>query len=227
MHQPSLEGLIDFSVGSVFGTVDERTRAKDKFYRTVNHFEAADGDGEYNRPALIRLTFEYAGSEESQDMLLHAFFQSTNLYMTDEDCLDLDGDRMAKQIRPKVFGFADYLLDHFFLPCVFPELPLPLPANAFPISTSRYGRNAATIADIPCSHPESTGTGRTQRISSGRRNACRSSGAVALYVTAIAVPLLAGLTCRRRRSGLNNTVLMPRTMTAVSSSTNPRQVSSR
>jgi HNH endonuclease len=132
-RRSSLEGFIDFSIQPLFSSAEERARAKDEFDRIVNHFGGAtcipliinpttnntnntnsDND-EYNRPLLIRLTYEYACSEESQDMFLQAFFKSMALSMNG-DSPDLHDIEVEEELRSVLFGFADYLLDKFFLP---------------------------------------------------------------------------------------------------------------
>ncbi|KAK3364211.1 hypothetical protein B0T25DRAFT_470338 [Lasiosphaeria hispida] len=84
-HQSSLEGIIDFSsiAQPLLAKAQQRTEAINRFYHVVKHFEVAGPlvhkrDG-YNRPALIRLTFEYARSPASQDRFLSAFFQRSPL----------------------------------------------------------------------------------------------------------------------------------------------------
>lgn len=73
---------------------------------------AADNDGSpgYNRTRLIRLTYDHARSPLSQDNFLRAFFASLELSMDGDEALD-------QPIRSKLFGFADYLVNNFFLPC--------------------------------------------------------------------------------------------------------------
>lgn len=69
MDQSSLEGIIHFSTEQPLGA-SERTRARDTFYRIIEHVETANagrggsskGD-EYNRALLVRLTYEHARSE--------------------------------------------------------------------------------------------------------------------------------------------------------------------
>ncbi|KAK1754137.1 hypothetical protein QBC47DRAFT_302787, partial [Echria macrotheca] len=71
----------------------------------------------YNRPALVRLIFEYARSPELQDKFLKAFFQSVALGMLDDnDSINLSDDSEVASLRTLVFSFADYLIYHFFLP---------------------------------------------------------------------------------------------------------------
>ena len=78
-HQSSLGDLIDFSAAQpFFANEQQRDQAVSRFCRIVDYFEDAQqpasryGEG-YNRPALVRLTFEYARSRESQDKFLMAF----------------------------------------------------------------------------------------------------------------------------------------------------------
>lgn len=46
---------------------------------------AAVRAGSYNRPRLIRLTYEYARSDESRDLLLQSFFQPLGLSLSTEE----------------------------------------------------------------------------------------------------------------------------------------------
>jgi hypothetical protein len=114
--------LIDLSTASqpLFATTQERAQAVGRFRRIVEHFEAVEPpaprrDAKFNRPALIRLTFEYARSPESQDRILGAFFQSLALGMLD-DSIDLRDDSEVADFREPLFGFAEFLMTNFFLP---------------------------------------------------------------------------------------------------------------
>lgn len=119
-HQSSLEPL--------FENEQQRTQAVSRFCRIVEYFEAAEKQGNgyddgYNRPALIRLTFEYPRSPDSQDRLLGTFFRSLALGMfEDSDGVDLACDHVVAGFRSHVLGFADFLMTNFFLPRVL--LPL-------------------------------------------------------------------------------------------------------
>ncbi|KAK0654984.1 hypothetical protein B0T16DRAFT_450731 [Cercophora newfieldiana] len=93
-HQPSLEGRLDFSaIIPVFA--DQQQRAPG---------------------TLVRLTFEYARSVEAQDKLLRAFFQCLDLDVLNDNGNELDDDRELAAYREPLFGFADHLINHFFLP---------------------------------------------------------------------------------------------------------------
>jgi len=112
-HQSSLEGVIDFSAAAqpLFANAQERTQAIGRFRRIVEYFEAVEPpasrrNAKYNRPALIRLTFEYARSPESQDRFLRAFFRSLALGMLD-DSVNLSDDSVVADFRELLFGFAD------------------------------------------------------------------------------------------------------------------------
>lgn len=127
-HQSSLEGIIDLSEADpIFENEQQRAQAIDKFRHIVAHFENTEqqpasryGD-EYNRPALVRLTFEYALSPESQDKVLKGFFQSLALGMLDDND-GLSDDYEVTSLRNLVFSFADHLIYHFFLPCMLASL---------------------------------------------------------------------------------------------------------
>ncbi|KAI0523904.1 hypothetical protein F5B22DRAFT_422349 [Xylaria bambusicola] len=122
-HQSSLEGIIDFSTEPPLRT-EQRSVAKDRFNCIVDYFNTDDDPSNrspYHRSQLIRFTYQYALSEQSQDNLLRAFFQAMTLSLDDDDDFDFD------ELRPKFFGFADSLLDNFFLPPSTKKTPQPTP----------------------------------------------------------------------------------------------------
>lgn len=115
-HQSSLEGIIDFSSEPPLA-LGIRDRARRRFYRIADHFDAEGGNnanGGYDRSRLIRLTYDYARSPASQDNFLRAFFRSLELPLDRED--DNDLDHLDERVRAAFFGFADCLVDNFFLP---------------------------------------------------------------------------------------------------------------
>ncbi|KAK3364040.1 hypothetical protein B0T25DRAFT_576454 [Lasiosphaeria hispida] len=115
-HRSSWLDSIDFShAESLAANPQLRTQAINRFYHVVGHFEAAEpprsrNDNSYNHPALVRLTYEYARTPESQDRLLLAFFQRLLLGMTDGD-INLDDDLCSR-----LFAFAEDLLFSLFVP---------------------------------------------------------------------------------------------------------------
>ncbi|KAK3364031.1 hypothetical protein B0T25DRAFT_57343 [Lasiosphaeria hispida] len=104
----------------MFATDQQRTEAINRFYHVVGHFEAAEpprsrrnkNNNIYNRPALVRLTYEFARTAESQDRLLSAFFRWLGLGMADGD-----GDiNLDNSVRSLLFAFAEDLINNFFIP---------------------------------------------------------------------------------------------------------------
>lgn len=144
--------MIDLSAATepLFAHEQQRTQGVGRFRRIIDYLEATDhpparNGGGYNRLALIRLTFDYARSQESQDRFLAAFFQSLAVGMLD-DGLDLGDDSVVADFRLPVLGFAEFLMANIFLPGMrfiipasisflytflipspHPPLPIPLP----------------------------------------------------------------------------------------------------
>jgi hypothetical protein len=117
-HQASLEEIIFLSDEPEALDAVQRNRAEQKFYRIVRHFEAATATAtaaQYSRPLLVRLTYEYARSRESQDIFLRAIFHLMGLSLDGED--DVDFKCNQEHLRAALLLFADYLFDSFFLPC--------------------------------------------------------------------------------------------------------------
>ncbi|KAK3370910.1 hypothetical protein B0T24DRAFT_302981 [Lasiosphaeria ovina] len=114
-HQSSLEGVIYFTPGPAL-EIGELIRAKQIFYRIIDHFQGLNEsrNSHYNRTLLVRLTYEYARSEESQDIFLRGFFQAMTLPIDIES--DLDFENSEEDLRLALFCFVDYLVDNFFLP---------------------------------------------------------------------------------------------------------------
>ncbi|KAK4201575.1 hypothetical protein QBC40DRAFT_305880 [Triangularia verruculosa] len=126
-----LEGIIDFcEARPIFENDQQRSQAIRKFRRIVAFYEEAKQHSSprrdrYNRPALIRLTFEYARSSESQDKFLGVFFRSLALEMLD------DNDGEDASVRGLFFGFADSLIYHFFLPLLAATDKTPQPTPTY------------------------------------------------------------------------------------------------
>ncbi|KAI0837286.1 hypothetical protein F5Y06DRAFT_271260 [Hypoxylon sp. FL0890] len=121
----SLVGVIDVPAGPPFGA-DQRSVATNKFHRIVNYFNTRDTDrGPYNRSQLVNLTHQYALTEESRDNLLRAFFKVMTLSVDHDEDIDFD------ELRPKFFGFADFLLDNFFLPLKASTKKTPQPTPTY------------------------------------------------------------------------------------------------
>ncbi|KAK3364067.1 hypothetical protein B0T25DRAFT_58169 [Lasiosphaeria hispida] len=123
----------DFDFDFDFATLAEplRTQAINRFRLVIDHFQPRKSrrrnNKNYNRPALIRYTFEYARSSESQNRFLSAFFHRLRLGMADGDDITLDDD-----LRSRLFAFAEDLMNNFFIPShtsTHPSLPRCHPAS--------------------------------------------------------------------------------------------------
>jgi len=133
-HQWSLESVIDFgSQGPLFANAEKRARAVARFYDVIGHFAAIETNNPYNRAALIRLTFEYARSAESQDRFLAFFFQSLAIGLLDGEVAYSDPG-----LDDAFYGVAEFLMNNFFLPCRYSHVH-PLggkPADESPVRVS-------------------------------------------------------------------------------------------
>ncbi|KAK2812806.1 hypothetical protein FQN50_001135 [Emmonsiellopsis sp. PD_5] len=130
-HQSSLEAIINFSPPQSFAP-EQRARARRTFYSILDHFNAADNSRRhgYRRTLLLRHTYEYSRSELSKDTFLRAFFQFMDVDIEQEN-IDLDDEEVEDQIGSDLTTFADFLIDHFFLPLKASghQTPQPSPAH--------------------------------------------------------------------------------------------------
>lgn len=127
-HQQSLlEGIIDFTAEPPLRT-DQRSVATAKFNRIIDYYDipGVRNSCPYNRSRLIRFTHQYALSEQSQDNLLRVFFGAINLSVDNNEDIVFDDE-----LQSKFFGFADYLLDSFFLPLKASARKTPQPTPTY------------------------------------------------------------------------------------------------
>lgn len=118
-HRESLKGIIAF-LSSPPLEAELRTQADKNFYHIVEHYEnsvTTPSSGGYNRLRLLRLIYENAASEKSKDNVLLAFFNAIDLPMKEGIDIDFSIKKIEEGILAKLNGFADYLIDNFFLPC--------------------------------------------------------------------------------------------------------------
>lgn len=118
-------------------SASQRIEAHRTFYHIVLQFEADEyrvatifhGLG-YSRSRLIRLMFEHACTSVSQDAFLRAFFRFLEVPLGER--VDLSGGPETERIRSAFNGFAEHLLDNFFIPrtpvslCFTSDVPLSL-----------------------------------------------------------------------------------------------------
>ncbi|OAA66921.1 hypothetical protein SPI_01497 [Niveomyces insectorum RCEF 264] len=134
----------------------DRATARRTFYRIVEHFEAIDpyhsratraqSSTTYSQPRLIRYTYEYALSDDSRDIFLRAFFGSLALDLS-QDYNDLDFQELA----PLFTGFAEYLIDSFFLPlkAATRKTPQPSPVYHSAVLRAQGGTTAQGFIGTP------------------------------------------------------------------------------
>lgn len=160
-HQSSLHSAFNLSAEPALGA-DQRFRAEERFKYILERFNDRDSsNGKYKRTILLRLMYEHALSEESRDIFLRAFFQSMNLSLDEDQHVDFE--HAEEELYSVLVGFADYLLDNFFLPCRLQPLFLPWSIlTILPISKSLYQKNSPTLSRI--SFRGSTSTRRTPRV---------------------------------------------------------------
>ncbi|KAL8396991.1 hypothetical protein RB594_003910 [Gaeumannomyces avenae] len=102
-------------------------QAKTRMRHVLQHCEEASASQQppprqdYNHPALVRLTHEYAWSDES--LFLSSFFGHVGLPLegdvTDPD-VDFNDPEVKARLCESVDAFAEYLMDNFFVP---PKIP--------------------------------------------------------------------------------------------------------
>ncbi|KAL2018720.1 hypothetical protein VTK56DRAFT_426 [Thermocarpiscus australiensis] len=147
-HQSSLEGVINFSTEPPLET-EVRTKARRRFFHIINHFEDLETErsNQYNRPRLVRLTYEFALSEASKDNVLRAFFRAVALPIAGDENVDLADKNIEDGIRSALIGFAEHLFENFFLPLKASgrRTPLAIPCMAF--RSSRIARSADVCRD--------------------------------------------------------------------------------
>jgi hypothetical protein len=96
---------------------EEKALAKAKFYRIIDRYSKRKRDrSKYTRHLLIRYTYEYALSEESQIHFLQTFFQALELTIDGEGRVNLGDKEQANELWLKISAFADFLVDNFYLP---------------------------------------------------------------------------------------------------------------
>ncbi|KAL8334541.1 hypothetical protein RB598_009020 [Gaeumannomyces tritici] len=136
-HQSSLQGILD--IGAPIMEEDTRAQASARMRHILQHYETAIANQQpqpqpqhYNRPALVRLTHDYALSDASKALFLSSFFEHLDLPLagnvTDPD-INFGDSEVEARLCAAVNAFAEYLMDNFFLPlkAVSNKTPQPSP----------------------------------------------------------------------------------------------------
>ncbi|OTB20190.1 hypothetical protein K445DRAFT_323905 [Daldinia sp. EC12] len=134
----------EVSVGSPLGS-DEQIEGRRKFYHILENLETQDDSSkpQYSRSQLVRLTYGYALSEESRDNYLRAFFKALSVPIDGQENINVE------EYRPKVFDFADYLLDNFFLPLTASAGKTTQPSSTYHSAVQRAEEDIQTFVGTP------------------------------------------------------------------------------
>ncbi|EFY90018.1 hypothetical protein MAC_04000 [Metarhizium acridum CQMa 102] len=113
-HQNSLEGFVNLSSSPPL-PANIRTQADHRFQEIMERFRDRDPDrsSKYDRPKLINLIYRYAISQKSRDNILRAVFRALELPI-EGDAVDFSTETA---LLLRLIGFADHLVDNFFMPC--------------------------------------------------------------------------------------------------------------
>ncbi|KAL8364610.1 hypothetical protein RB595_003751 [Gaeumannomyces hyphopodioides] len=135
-HRKSFESMITPDTETPSLPENTSAQAKIRLYHILEHFEAVAANEQpqkgYNRPALVRLTYEYSRSDHSKSLFLSSFFEFLALPLagnaTDSD-VDFGDPEVEARLSTSVNGFAEHLMDNFFLPlkAVANKTPQPTP----------------------------------------------------------------------------------------------------
>ncbi|KAM3512571.1 hypothetical protein MY11210_003746 [Beauveria gryllotalpidicola] len=139
-HQISLQGVIDLASSPPLAD-EVRVAAEERFYQILHHFDTAAAASvanatSYNRPGLVRLAHRYAVSPKSKDNVLRSFFRAIELPM-DGPAVDFANDEQIEALRARVTGFAEHLVDNFFLPLRASNARTPQPTPHYRSATLR------------------------------------------------------------------------------------------
>ncbi|KAF5004724.1 hypothetical protein FDECE_8793 [Fusarium decemcellulare] len=141
-HQSSLEGIIDFSSREPLSAAG-RASAIRRFYQVINHFDSNEvkrGQHQYDRVKLVRFTYEYSANQVSKDNVLIAVFEFLKLSASSGDDISFLDSAYRDELKTRLYEFADYLIDNFFLPPSTRKTPQPTPASHSAVmKTQRQG----------------------------------------------------------------------------------------
>ncbi len=114
-HQVSLQAVVDLSASPPLAD-DVRIQADHRFHQIVEHFQSGDTvSAGYDRPKLVGLVYRYATSPKSKDNVLRAFFRAMELPM-EGGAVDFSDEDQTETMRSHLVGFAEHLVNNFFMP---------------------------------------------------------------------------------------------------------------
>lgn len=95
-------------------TPAERASVIGRFYQVITHCDIEPTQDQYDRVKLVRFNYEYSSNQISQDNFLHAFFEFLKLPISNH--VDFGN---TDELGTRLYEFADYLIDNFFLPRMY------------------------------------------------------------------------------------------------------------
>ncbi|KND87269.1 hypothetical protein TOPH_08098 [Tolypocladium ophioglossoides CBS 100239] len=136
-HQISLQDFVNLSSSPPLAD-DVRIQADERFHQIVEHFTGSDADrtSYYNGPKLVGLMYRYAVSPKSKDNVLRAFFRAMELSMEGE-AIDFSDEKHAEALRSRLVGFAEHLVNNFFMPLRASTARTPQPTPHYRSATQR------------------------------------------------------------------------------------------
>ncbi|KAL8370989.1 hypothetical protein RB595_001033 [Gaeumannomyces hyphopodioides] len=155
-HRSSLEGTMILHTGTPVLSEDTTAQATIRLYHILEHFEAAAANEQqgYNRPALVRLSYEYTQSDHSRSLFLSSFFESLALPLagnaTDSD-VNFGDPEVEARLGTSVDAFAEYLMNNFFLPlkAASNKTPQPTPITHSAVQKALGSDSPQSFAGTP------------------------------------------------------------------------------
>ncbi|TWU70761.1 hypothetical protein ED733_001838 [Metarhizium rileyi] len=133
-HQNSLEGFVNLSSSPPLSD-NVRLQADHRFQEIMERFRDKDPDrsSRYDRPKLVDLVYRYAISQKSKDNILRAVFRALELPM-EGDAVDFSTETA---LLLRLIGFADHLVNNFFMPLRASTAKTPQPTPHYRSATLR------------------------------------------------------------------------------------------
>ncbi|TWU77385.1 hypothetical protein ED733_006070 [Metarhizium rileyi] len=133
-HQDSLQQFLNLSSSPPLAD-NVRNQADDRFHQIVEYFSNRDPDSKskFNRPKLVELVYRYAISQKSKENVLRAFFRAMELPM-EGGLINFSNE---KTLLLRLIGFADHLVNNFFMPLRAATAKTPQPTPHYRSATLR------------------------------------------------------------------------------------------
>ncbi|TWU70515.1 hypothetical protein ED733_000556 [Metarhizium rileyi] len=135
-HQKSLYDFANLLLSPPLAD-NVRIQADERFHQIVEHFTNTNADSiSYDGPKLVGLVYRYATSRKSKDNVLRAFFRAIELSM-EGGAVDFSDEEHTETMRSRVVGFAEHLVNNFFMPLRASTARTPQPTPHYRSATLR------------------------------------------------------------------------------------------